>query len=145
MLSRGDVLKWQDKFSVGLPFRKLLKVMQSLPLNIWMAQLHANGLVKPDMRSVRDLALCDMDELWREANKDWSLRTSNHFLARSSYARIVPSLAAFRSQAKKCIDSLSTDQKLQDIWNRYGAILQHGFGLRSAGENLASDTMSSTR
>ena len=138
MLSRDDVVRWQDKFAVALPFRKLLKVIESLPLNMWVAQLHANGILSSEVRSVQDVVLCDIDELWRQAHSDWSLRHTSISFAASSYARMDTTLAAFRCQAEKHVGNWSTQQKLQDIWHRYGDVLQHGFGLRSAGRHMPS-------
>ena len=139
MLSRDGVLRWQDKFAVALPFRKLLKVVESLPLNMWIAQLHANGLLSPEVRSVRDIVLCDVDELWRQAHDEWSLRhTITGFAAAASCAKRQTTLAGFRCQAEKHVGKWSTRQKLQDIWHRYGDVLQHGFGLRCAGKHMPS-------
>lgn len=137
MLSKEDVESWQDKFTRELPFRKLLKLMQSLSLNMWMAQLHATGFLHSGLCSVRDLALCDVDTLWQQSNDEQSLLTSNHFVDSRSYARMMPSLTACRRQAEKHLGRLSQRQKMQDISHRYGVVLQGGFGLRSPGIGAA--------
>ena len=133
------MLSWQDKFLVGLPFRKLLKIMQSLPVNLWMVQLRANGMLGSDVHSVRDLVLCGVDKLWQQVNRDWSLCLSGVPFASQSYARILPSWSAFKRQADKVLGSFSEKQKLQDVWHRYRTVLQDGFALRSAGEAFSAN------
>ena len=138
MLSQDDVLRWQDKFAEASPFRKLLKVVESLPLNMWVAQLRANGLLSPQVHSVRDVVLYDFDQLWRQAHDDWSLRHTAFSFNGYSYAKMNTTLPALRCQVEKYVGKWSTQQKLQDIWHRYGDVLQHGFGLRSAGMHMPS-------
>lgn len=140
MLSIAELSSWQDKFSMGLPFRKLLKVMHSLQLNIWMSHLSDTAILGSEVQSVRDLVLCDPVELWEQSKHDGSLYTDQCSCFGSySYASRKPTLAAFKSQVAKHIGTFSTQQKVQDVWHRYGAVLQEGFGMHSAGESAVQN------
>ncbi len=133
MLSRKDMLSWQGRFKQGLPFRKLKKLFASLRLNLWWSQMHTNGYLPQNCKSVRDLVLYDVHELCELIHGDWSLRTSRHGFVSHSYANMVPTTLMFKQQAEALIGHLGVADKLQDIWHRYGSVLDQGFGMRTPG------------
>lgn len=133
MLSEADVWKWQRQFTKQLPYRKLKKLVLSLPVNLWYEQLHTSGMLPSDCQSVRDLILYETDEHWRQIHVAWSLKTSAGSWSNASYARMQPEVSVFKKHASSVVYNLGQEEKLQDIWHRYGAGMEVGFGLKSAG------------
>ncbi len=133
MLSEADVLEWQGRFARQLPFRKLKKLITSLGVNMWYAQLHAHGFLPQACSSVRDLMVYDLDDLWEHINNDWSLRSSHQGFTAFSYAKMLPTVFMFRQQAEVLVGDIGQQEKLQDIWHRYGGVLEQGFGLQTPG------------
>lgn len=133
MLSQADVLAWHGKFRMKLPFRKLQKLIASLPANMWFQQLHAFELLPPECNSILDLYLYDVNEHWRRIHNDWALKTSQHGFLSFSYARLQPMLLLFEQQASNFARGIGQQQRLGSVWDRYGAVLEQGFGLHSAG------------
>lgn len=99
MLSEEDMLSWQGRFKQGLPFRKLKKLFASLRLNLWWSQMHANGYLPQNCKSVRDLVLYDVDELCERIHGDCSLRTRRQGFTSHNYANMVPTTLMFKQQA----------------------------------------------
>ncbi|DBA95480.1 TPA: Nuclear pore complex protein Nup98-Nup96 [Trebouxia sp. C0006] len=99
MLSEEDMLSWQGRFKQGLPFRKLKKLFASLRLNLWWSQMHANGYLPQNCKSVRDLVLYDVDELCERIHGDCSLRTRRQGFISHNYANMVPTTLMFKQQA----------------------------------------------
>ena len=135
MLSEADVLAWRSKFAKPLPFRKLQKLILSLPVNIWFDQLLAHGLLPRGCHSIHDLYLYDVHEHWKQIHRDWALKTSSHGLFTSfSYARLQPLLSMFEKQSSSFAKGIGQQERLSSVWHRYGAMLEQGFGLQSTGD-----------
>lgn len=132
-LSESDLLQWQNLFTIQLPFRKLKKLMLSLPLNVWYKQLRVDGLLPAGCLGVRDLLLYDIDEHWKSIHSTWSLQTSMHGFSSFSYARLQHTIAMFKQVASSFVVGIDQQARLQDVWLRYGYVLEQGFGLQSAG------------
>lgn len=135
MLSEADVLRWQSLFAKQLPCRKLKKLVLSLPINIWYEQLSANGLLPSGCHTVRDLPLYDVDQHWKFIHAAWGLKTrfTGLFTSLVSYARLQPEVSMFKQHASRFVSSIGQQDKLQEIWYRFGLCLEKGFGLRSSG------------
>ena len=133
MLSDEDVLSWQPRFKQKLPFRKLRKLLASVPLNMWWAQMHAHSFLPQGCQHLQDLLLCDADELCKLIHGNWALRTSTQGFLLLSYAKMVPSVLMFKQQIETLVGHMGQEEKLQDIWQRYGAVLNPGFGLQTLG------------
>lgn len=85
-------------------------------------------------QSVRDLILYEADEHWRQIHAEWSLKTNVATLwSNASYARMQPDVSMFKKYASRFDYNLGQEEKLQDIWQRYGALMEKGLGLRSSG------------
>ena len=133
MLSEEDMLSWQGRFKQGSPFRKLRTLFASLRLNLWWSQMHANGYLPQNCKRVRDLVLYDVDELCELIYSDCSFRTRRQGFISHIYANMVPTTLMFKQQAEALIGNLGVSDKLQDIWHRYGSVLDQGFGMRTPG------------
>ena len=133
MLSDEDVLLWQPRFKQKLPFRKLRKLLASVPLNMWWAQMCVHSFLPQGSQHLRDFLLYNADELYKLLHGDWALRTSAQGFTFFSYAKMVPSVLMFKQQVETLVGHMGQKEKLQDIWQRYGAVLNQGFGLQTPG------------
>lgn len=119
-----QVLDWEKEFAVKLPFRKLSRLMASLPCFVWWQRMKTNGLL-PVGCSMEDLVLYGSEAIWQQV--------STVRLTYTHCARPVPTVASFEKQASKATAMVTEEHKLQLVWQRYEPTLVQVFGLRTAG------------
>ena len=125
MVPSTQVSAWEERFAVKLAFRKLSLLMTSLRCNVWWQHLKANNWL-PRNCSVTDLVLYDTDTIWEHM--------TDSELSHMYCASPLPSVTAFRKQAKRVIGDVTEEQKLHHIWYQYQDVLSRGFGLQAAGD-----------
>ena len=124
MLPVSQLQLWEDQFAVKLPFRKLSKLLISLPCNVRWNRLKGNGWL-PSSCSVSDLMLYDNDDMWKQVHEA--------SLTSIFTAKPLQCVSAFTQQAEKALGTLSDAQRLQHIWRDIGVVLHRGLGLSTAG------------
>ena len=129
MVSTLQLHSWEEQFAVKVPFRKLCKVMASMPCNAWWTHLKANGWL-PNSCSVSDLMLYDTETVWQQVYEA-GFRSFTSFSGTSKPLLSVP---AFIKQADEILGKASDSQKMRHLWQQYRAVLQTGLGLRTSGD-----------
>lgn len=119
---------WEDKFALKLPFRKLRKLLTSLPCNLQWIHLKANGWLQGSC-SVMDLMLYDSETTWELVHEAGLTSTFG--------AKPLLPVSAFAQQAQDAFGSVTEAERVQSIWCQHRVVLQRGLGLTTAGEHIA--------
>ena len=135
MVPNLQLQSWGEQFALKLPFRKLCKVMASLPCNALWRHLKASGWL-PDGCSTSDLMLYDTETIWKQVHEAG-------FTSMFS-AKPLLSVAQFIKHTDQALGESSDRQKLQHLWHQYGAVLHTGLGMRTPGAAQHDVAMSIT-
>lgn len=126
---------WEDSFALKLPFRKLCKLLKSLPCNLLWLQLSNNNWLAGNC-CISDLLLYDSESVWKQLHAaDLTTNCSTHPLL---------SISAFSQQAHEALEAITDSNKLQSIWSQYDTLLQKGLGLSTAGRSAFCELKSET-
>ena len=135
MVPTLQLQSWEEEFAVKLPFRKLCRLMASLPCNAWWRHLKANAWL-PNRCSVSDLMLYDTETIWKKVHE---AGFTNMFGSKP-----LLSVPAFVKQADEALGKSTKAQKVQHLWEQHRAVLQTGFGMQTSGDTLYTCTNTTT-